>query len=184
MPHDCNPPDRSGWRAPAESQHMGATPAGAGQASRRLFARTVSWTQPINLRSETRLAVTGAITPLRNASVPLNASSVPQLLSRASQLTLKRCLLAHRPPWAVLRAASSGLEVRPAGGDAAPSRMSRRPPRCTHQVCTAQCGKGGVPAASYHHGYYRRTPQATHGHYLSRKDMAATQRHNQRQRQR
>ena len=61
-----------------------------------------------------------------------------------------------------------------AGGDAAPSRMSRRPPRCTHPVCTAQRGKGGVPTASHHHGYCQRTPQAAHGHYLARKDMAAT----------
>ena len=51
----------------SESQHMGATPAGARDATRRLFARTLSWTQAINLRSETRLAVTGAITPLKVA---------------------------------------------------------------------------------------------------------------------
>ena len=89
-----------------------------------------------------------------------------QLLSRRPQLTLELSLLTWRPPWAVLRTASSGLEVRPTGGDAAPSRMSRRPPRCTHQVCTAQRGKGGVPTASHHHGYCRRTPQAAHGHYL------------------
>ena len=79
--------------------------------------------------------------------------SVAQLLSRRPQLTLKLCLLAHRPPWAVLRAASSGLEVRPTGGDAALIRMSRRSPRCTHPVCTSQRGKGGVPTASHHHGY-------------------------------
>ena len=47
----------------SESQHMGATPAGARDATRRLFARTLSWTQAINLRSETRLAVTGCHNP-------------------------------------------------------------------------------------------------------------------------
>ena len=36
----------------------------------------------------------------------------------------------------MLRAASSGLEVRPTTGEAALIRMSRRPPRCAHQVCT------------------------------------------------
>ena len=44
------------------------------------------------------------------------------LLSRP-QLTLMICLLAQWPPWAVLRAASSGLEVRSSGGDAALIRM-------------------------------------------------------------
>jgi hypothetical protein len=48
----------------SESQHMGATRAGARDATRRLFARTLSWSEAINVRSETRLAVTGAITPL------------------------------------------------------------------------------------------------------------------------
>ena len=58
-------------RVGTESQHMGATPAGARDASRRLLARTVSWTQAINVRSETRLAVTAAITPLTNNRVPV-----------------------------------------------------------------------------------------------------------------
>ena len=73
---------------------------------------------------------------------------------------------------------------RSTGGDAALIRMSRRPPRCTHPVCTAQLGGGGVPTASKHHLYYKLTTQAAHGLCCARKDMAATQRHNRRQRQR
>ena len=44
----------------------GRNTAGARDATRRLFARTLSRSQAINLRSETSLTVTGAITPLNS----------------------------------------------------------------------------------------------------------------------
>ena len=73
----------------------------------------------------------------------------------------------------MLRDHASAQGVHTAPGKLVSNRVSRRPPRCAHPVCIAQGGKGGVPAASHHHGYCRRTRQAAHGHYLARKDMAA-----------
>ena len=73
----------------------------------------------------------------------------------------------------MLRDHASAQGVHTAPGKVVSNRVSRPPSRCTHQVCTAQRGKGGVPTASHHHVYCRRTPQAAHGHYLARKDMAA-----------
>ena len=81
----------------SESQHMGATPAGARDATRRLFARTLSGTQAINLRSETRLAVTGAITPLSAcAGLARFAAAAPRGAARAAPQPRRVCYCAPR----------------------------------------------------------------------------------------
>ena len=84
----------------------------------------------------------------RKASVPLRralggATPLAAATADSGALSLDTEATLGRVKGGLFRAGGAS-----AGGDAAPSRMRTRPPRCTHPVFTAQRGKGGVPTAS------------------------------------